>query len=127
MSVRLDLESLSMGEAIREYLLTMGEGYAYGFWKIWRHIKPRSNYASVHRYFWVLQEIGLILYVRSEPGENRFNRRLYSITEGMEASEFWRDPLSELYPRAALGDKYYAMLEKGLKPKGGRRPKYART
>jgi len=95
----LDLQGLSMGEAIKEYLLTMGEGYAYGFWKLWRQLKPRSNYASVHRYFWLLKEIPLIVYVRSEPGENRFNRRLYSVVSGMETSVAWKDPVRALYPR----------------------------
>lgn len=121
------LSDLTLGEAIREYLRTVREGYAYGFWKIWQQFKKTSSYRSVQNYFWTLKEIGLIRFVRECKGKGNFRRRLYSITEGMEASEFWRDPLSELYPRAALGDKYYAMLEKGLKPKGGRRPKYART
>lgn len=122
-----DLKGYSIGEAIRLYLLHGGEGYCYGFWKIWRHVNAKSSYKSVMNYFWILKELGLIEFVSERKGEGNFNRRLYRVVPGMETADAWKNPAKSLYPITGLGDKYYKLLEKGLKPKGGRRPKYARA
>lgn len=118
------LEDLRAGEAIREYLQTMDEGNPYGFYKLWRQVKKRTSYQSVRRYFWILEELGLIEFVRAEPSKAPFRKRMYHIVSGMEDDPRWYHPQSELYPDTALGRRHREMVERGLKPKGGRRPKY---
>lgn len=113
------------GEAIREYLLTIKEGYPYAFYKIWRQFKKKTSYDSIRRYFYILEEIGLIESIRFEKGKSPFPKHYYRIVPGMEDDPRWMHPQSELWPDTKLGKKGYAKLRKrGLKPKGGRRPQY---
>jgi hypothetical protein len=119
------LEGLPAGEAIREYLRTVGAGYPYGFYKIWRQYKKTTSYAAVRRYFWILKEIGLIESAGYSPSEHGFKKHLYRIVPGMEDDKRWQSPQAELYPDTGLGSKGYKKLEeKGLTPKGGRAKKY---
>jgi hypothetical protein len=50
---------------------------------------------------------------------------MFVIVKGMEADPRWGRPQIELYPSTKYGKKGYLKLKrKGLRPKGGRRPKY---
>ena len=121
------LGELTASEAIREYLLTVKEGHPYGFWKIWRQFKKRTSYQAVRRLFWILKEIGLIEPVRFETSKAPFKKHLYRIVPETAEDPRWFRPQTELYPDTALGRRYREMIEKGLKPKGGRRPRYTRA
>lgn len=121
----LYLENLTVGEAIREYLRTMGSGNPYGFYKLWRQVKKVTSYDSIRKTFWILKQLGLIEFAgyghETKGFTKAFRKRFYRITRGMKEDERWRSAQSELYPDTGLGSKGYAKLaEKGLKPKGGR-------
>jgi len=122
----LYLKGLPTAEAIKEYLLTMGQGNPYGFYKIWRQLKKATSYKAVCSMFWVLKEIGLIESVRYEPSKfSGFKKHYYRVAPGRAEDPAWQNPQAELYPDVALGGSGYAELKKlGLKPKGGRRSKY---
>lgn len=125
MEERLLLAGYTTGEAIREYLLTLGEGYPYGFYKLWRQFKKVTSYQAVRRYFWILKEIGLIESVRYEKSRGHFRKHFYRIVPRMEDDPRWGRPQAELYPDTRLGKRRYDKLrERGLKPRGGRRAPY---
>lgn len=121
----LVLEGFTASEAIREYLLALGEGYPYGFWKLWRRFKKKTSYKAVRQLFWTLKEIGLIETARWERGTTPFRKHLYRAVPGKEDDVRWFRPQQELYPATALGGSGYAKLkQQGLEPKGGRREQY---
>lgn len=125
-TVLLDkLAGKQLSEAIRDYLLTMKEGNPYGFYKIFSQLKPTTSYATIRLYFWILNEIGLIESTRFAPSKKGFRKHFYRIVKGREEDTRWYHPQSELYPDTLLGKRGYEELrKKGLKPKGGRNPKY---
>jgi len=98
MEKELYLLYLTTNEAIREYLLTMGEGYSYGFWKIWRQFKKKTSYASIRRNFWILKELRLIESVRFEKDKTPFRKHIYRIVPGMEDDPRWMHPEEALWP-----------------------------
>lgn len=122
----LFLKGLPTSEAAREFLLIMGEGNAYAFWKLWRRFKKVTSYKAICSMFYVLREIGLIESVRYAPSKfSGFKKHFFRVKPGMEDSPKWRNPQAELYPDVRLGGSGYAELKKlGLKPKGGRALKY---
>lgn len=121
----LVLHEMGTGEAIREYLQVKEEGYPYEFYKIFREFKPTTSYASVRRYFYILEEIGLIMGTEWREGERGFKRHYYELVEAKAEDPAWWHPQQELYPATALGKAGYEKLrEEGLKPKGGRKWKY---
>ena len=119
------LEGMPIGEAIREYLQTVGKGNPYGFYQIYRQFKKTTSYQAVWYYFWILQQLGLIQSAGYQPSKARFKKHMFSLTPGKVDDPAWFHPQSELYPITKLGSKGYAALKKkGLKPKGGRARKY---
>ena len=125
MSAQVVLEGMFAGEAIREYLSVLGRGNPYGFFKLYRQVKETTSYQAVRRYFWILKEIGLIQPVGYGPGKKHFKPHLYRVTPGKMDDPAWWHPQGELYKGTLLGKAGYAKLRsKGLKPKGGRNPKY---
>jgi len=118
----LELAGLNTGEAIREWLRIVEEGNPYGFYKLFRQVKPSTSYDSIRRYFWLLKEIGLIESVRFEKAKTGFRKHFYKMVEKRVEDPAWWHPQIALYPDTALGSSgYRALAEKGLKPRGGRR------
>jgi len=125
MAEHLMLTDMQTGEAIREYLLTVKEGYAYGFYRIYKVFKPSTSYDSIRRYFYILKEIGLIEPVRFVKGKGQWRRHYFSAVMVRIEDPAWFHPQVELYPITRHGKRGYKELrDKGLKPKGGRRTKY---
>lgn len=119
------LEGMLTGEAIREYLLKSKMGNPYGFFTTYRQVSKRVSYHSVRNYFYVLKELGLIQSVGFVPGMAPWRKHMFTVVKGKEADPAWTHPQIELYPSTKYGKKGYLKLKKrGLRPKGGRRPKY---
>ena len=119
------LEGMFTGEAIREYLLKSRMGNPYGFYRVYRQFSKRVSYDSVRRYFYLLKEIGLIESVGFVLGKAPFRKHMFTIVKGREDDPGWIHPQIEIYPSTKYGKKGYLRLKKrGLRPKGGRRPKY---
>lgn len=101
------------GLAIREYLLHVGEGYPYEFYKCFKKVKPSTSYDSVKRYFFFLRKLGLIEVVRVEPRRTPegktygIPRTYYRIVPGAEGDHRWFAPQAEYYPQTRLGAKRY--------------------
>lgn len=95
------------GLAIREFLLAVGEGYPYWFYKCFKKIKPSTSYQSISRYFWILKKIGLIEETREEPSKGRYPRKYYRIVPGTEDHPAWLHPQQVLYPETRLGSNRY--------------------
>jgi len=103
----------AMGQLIRLYLLARGEGYPHEFWEIYRkRLGGKGSYAAVAKYFWYLQELGLIEFVRTEKGPcspptgvlppakiRPGARRIYRIAEGAGDDEGW------FHPQRALAER----------------------
>ncbi len=103
------------GMAIREWLLSVGEGCPNDFYKEFRKVKKKTSYASVRRYFYILKRLGLIEPTRKERGRGPIPKQLYRIVPGMEDAEEWRAPQVELYPATRFGGARYAKAkEEGL-------------
>ncbi|RLG79767.1 MAG: hypothetical protein DRO09_03995 [Thermoprotei archaeon] len=107
------------GLAIRYFLLAVGEGCPYWFYKCFREVKPTTSYRNVVRYFYFLKKLGLIEPVRKEPRLSPsgkpygFPRTYYRIVPGMEDDPRWFAPQAELYPETRLGKKRYVPKYKG--------------
>ena len=99
------ITSALTGLAIREFLLEVGTGGPYDFYKEFREMKPTTSYASVRRYFWILKELGLIEFVRTAPSAAGFPRRLYRIVPGMEDDPKWGYPQIALFPTSGFGGR----------------------
>lgn len=95
------------GLAIREFLLAVGEGYPYWFYRCFKKVKPTTSYQSVARYFYILRKLGLIEFVREEPSNSRFPRKYFRIVPGREDDPAWLHPQEELYPETRIGGKRY--------------------
>lgn len=125
MSATVILEGMLTGEAIREYLLRAKMGNPYGFYTAYRPFSRRVTYESVRKYFYILKELGLIQAVGFVPGMAPWRKHMFTVVKGKEADPAWTHPQIELYPSTKYGKKGYLKLKKkGLRPKGGRRPKY---
>lgn len=119
------LEGLNTGVAIREYLTTVGEGNPYGFYKLYKEVKETTSYSSIRRYFYILEEIGLIRGTRWVESKAPRKKHLYEAVPERLDDPAWLRPQIELYPDTKLGRKGYERLrERGLTPKGGRREEY---
>jgi len=115
------------GRAIKEYLLQVGEGYAFDFYRQFKIIFPekKTSYDSVRRYFYILRELGLIEYTRTIKGRGKFPVRLHRIVPGMEDDPRWDAPQVELYPATKLGrERYRKRIERGEPVPRGRREGY---
>ena len=95
------------GLSIREYLLTLGEGYPYGFYRCFKKVKPSVSYESVRRYFYILKKLGLIEHVGARPSSRGYERHYYRIVPGREDDPLWFHPQEALYPETRLGAKRY--------------------
>jgi len=61
--------------------------------------KP-PTYNSVRKMIYILEELGLIRFVREEPVAElptAFKRRYYEVTPGKEGHPAWRNPYAALY------------------------------
>jgi len=102
------------GLAIREYLLSVGAGSPYDFWKCFRHVSPRTSYGSVIRYFYILKRAGLIEPVGVVDSYKKgIPKTLYRIVPGRESDEGWFHPQQIFYPETKLGKKRYVLRRKG--------------
>ena len=99
------------GLAIREYLMAVGEGSAYDFYKCYRRVKPSTSYATIRKYFHYLRKLGLIEKVREEDTGHGFPKVYYRIVPGMEDDERWFRPQAAIYPQTALGKRRYRRLK----------------
>jgi len=106
-----EISVLYTGLAIRDYLLAVGEGSPYHFYKCFKRIKPTTSYKSVVYYFYLLRRAGLIELVRTEPSSRRgFDVSIYRIVPGKEAAIEWLHPQQVFYPQTKLGAKRYKRL-----------------
>ena len=95
------------GLAIKYFLLAVGEGNPYWFYKCFKKVKPSTSYNNVRRYFYFLKKLGLIEPVRKEPSKHGMPKTYYRIVPGMEDDPRWFAPQAELYPETRLGAKRY--------------------
>lgn len=113
------------GLAIRDYLITQGEGSPTDVYRELRKVKRRASYPSVLRYFWFCSKMGLIQFVRREPGRARVQRKIYRVVPGMEGDPRWFAPQAAYYPVTRWGGaRYGKALERGLIPKRAPPPRY---
>jgi len=103
----------AMGQLIRLYLQAKGEGHAHEFWEIYRkRLGGTGSYTTVAKYFWYLQELGLIEVVRTEMGPcsppagvlppariRPGAHRIYKIVEGSDDDDGWFHPQRTLAER----------------------------
>lgn len=102
---------------IRRYLLEKGEAYIHETWMAFaRALKEAGiewwgTYTSFRRYFYMLERLGLIWFVRSEPGlkPELQPRRYYAVVpEFADLIEAWVRPQVVLYPETVWGRKDYS-------------------
>ena len=96
------------GLAIREYLSYVEEGYPYEFYICFKKVKPNTSYTSVRRYFYILNRLGLIERVRTEPRKGGFPRSYYRIR--IYEDPRWYAPQEALYPNTRLGGRRYKKM-----------------
>jgi hypothetical protein len=102
------------GLAIREYLLAVGEGSPYDFYKCFKVVKPDTSYKNIAYYFYLLKRAGLITPVRKEPSSRGgFDRTIYRIVPGMENHPGWWHPQQIFYPDTRWGKKRYWRVKLG--------------
>jgi len=110
-----EINSRLTGMAIREYLLQVGVGCPYEFYKCFKKVKPNTSYGSVVRYFWMLKKLGLIEVVGTEDRGYGIPRKLYRLVPGREDDPAWFRPQIVMYPQTKWGRKRYKWAkEKGL-------------
>ena len=103
------------GLAIREYLLSVGEGSPYDFYKCFKRVKPDTSYKNIAYYFYLLKRAGLITPVRKEPSSRGgFDRTVYRIVPGMENHPGWLHPQQIFYPDTKWGRKRYWRVKMGI-------------
>jgi len=104
---------IPLGQLIKYYLMAKGEGYAHEFWEIYRkRLGGKGSYTTVAKYFWYLQELGLIEFVRTETGPcsplagvlspagiRPGAHRIYRIMEGADDDDGW------FHPQRALAER----------------------
>lgn len=120
-----EITPLLTGIAIRNFLLRVGSGGPYDFFREFRLVKETTSYASIRKYFYILRELGLIEFVEEAPSAGGFPRRLYRIVPGMEDDPRWGAPQVELYPATKFGKRRYRKkIERGERIPRGRRKVY---
>jgi len=110
--------SLGTGVAIRDFLLRVGVGSPYDFFREFREVKPTTSYGSIRRYFYILKRLGLIEFVGAVPSERGgFPKRTYRIVPRTEEDPRWDYPQIALYPLSGFGGKkgkqYRRWVERG--------------
>lgn len=113
------------GPAIKEYLLTVGRGNSYAFFKLFRQVKKTTSYDSVRRYFWMLRKIGLIRPAGTEARAHGWRKHMYTVTPGKEEDPAWWHCQGELYNATRVGRSYSKLKAEGKLP-SGRTAKYRR-
>jgi len=109
-----EITTLYTGLAIREYLLAVGEGSPYDFYKCFKRVKPDVKYLNVVRYFWLLKEAGLIRLVREEPpSRGYFMKRYYAVVPERVDDPAWFHPQQVKYPDTKWGKKRYWKVKLG--------------
>jgi hypothetical protein len=118
-----------VSQTIRDILLETG-----GTWiqEIYRQLNERlptrknRSYLSVVRLINALVMIGLIEFVRDEPGRTELiSRHIYQVKPGYENDPRWEYyPMHILYPATKLGRQYKERKLRGLPIESGRAPEY---
>jgi hypothetical protein len=107
-----DFKFYTTGLAIRQYLMDMGEGSPYDFYKCFKKFKPTVSYKNVAYYFYLLHRAGLIQRVRSEPSSRGgFDKSIYRIVPGKEDDPGWLHPQQIFYPETRLGGRRYRRIK----------------
>jgi hypothetical protein len=102
------------GLAIREYLLAMGKGSPYDFYRCFKRVNPRASYRTIAIYFYLLKRAGLIEVVERVPGSRgAIDKTYYRIVPGMEDHPDWIHPQQIFYPETRLGKKRYKPKREG--------------
>jgi hypothetical protein len=111
-----DFVFYTTGMAIKQYLMDMGEGSPYDFYKCFKKVRPTLSYKNVVYYFYLLHRAGLIERVRTEPSsKGGFDKTIYRIVPGKEDDPGWFHPQQIFYPETRLGRRRYRMLkERGV-------------
>ena len=118
-----------IAEAIRDILIENNQCWPD---EVYRQLAGRlpgkRSYLTVIRLMKALVEIGLIEFVRPEPGTELLDRRLYRVKPGYEDDPRWKEyPLHILYPGTRLGSiEYKARRLAGLAVPTRRAPEYAK-
>jgi hypothetical protein len=72
----------------------------------------RTSYPATGRLFYDLRQLGLIEFVREEPGKAPIDKRYHRIIPGMEDDPRWQtNPHHLLYPSSAIGGLDYEIGE----------------
>jgi len=102
------ITTLYTGLAIREFLMALGKGSPYHFYKCFKAVKPTTSYLSVVKYFYILSRLGLVEVVGTEPSSKKgIERKLYRIVPGREDDPRWMHPQQALYPDTRWGSRRY--------------------
>lgn len=103
----VELKEVLAGLAIREFLISVGEGCPNDFYKAYRRVKKATSYDAARRTFYILKKLGLVEPTRREWGRGYIPKQLYRIIPGMENSPLWNAPQGALYPSTRLGGARY--------------------
>ena len=107
---------------LRELFINKKELNATDARKILKAQGRRTSYPAIGRLFYDLRQLGLIEFVREEPGKTPIDKRYYHIIPGMENDPRWQaNPHHLLYPSSAIGGLDYEIGESE-----GRAKEYAR-
>jgi hypothetical protein len=102
------------GLAIRQYLLAVGAGSAYDFYRCFRRVKPDTSYESIKRYFYLLRRAGLIVRVgTAPPRRGGVEKVLYAVVPERVDDPGWFHPQQIFYPQTRLGKSRYRRLKGG--------------
>jgi len=75
-----------------------------------REVKNKTSYSSVRRYFYILEKLGLIEFVREEPSKRPklAPRRYYKLIIGREDHPAWAHVQVVTHPGTRFGGARYA-------------------
>jgi len=107
----LEISEKLTGLAIKEFLMSVGEGSPNEFYSQFKKVKPSTSYESVRRYFYILKNLGLIEPTRREVGRAPIPKQLYRIVPGMEDAPEWYRPQIAMYPDTRWGRRRYARVK----------------
>jgi transcription initiation factor IIE alpha subunit len=92
---------------IRDYIIEKGEAYPK---QIHKHLADTigkmgyhaPSYESVRKFMYILEELGLIIFVREEPAPTRprskaLPRRYYRVSPDEVDDQAWLNPYARLY------------------------------
>jgi len=103
------------GLAIREFLMALGVGSPYEFYKCFKKVKPDTSYKNIAYYFYLLKRAGLIepvFTVRSSRGG--IDKTMYRIVPGKEEDLGWLHPQQLFYPETRYGARKYWKRKKTI-------------